>query len=301
VPANFQRLQTRKIAVPSNYDASRFEPAFGKRGLQEFHHRTFDSRIGVAPMFRRAPISGPCFAYSVPAGKSDSAVDHQNSPVAPIIVAQQFPRKNDPFSFDTMKVFHLTSGVLHRCDDIGGRFIRSEAVEENIDLYACSATFGKSLRQLVRYRAVFVKILCERDRGLRTSYLAQHTGKSFIAVEQNFDPVPADDRCFGIGFNGRKKSLFSEDDLWNLAYGENVGATQNQKDHKYPIELSYHLFQKLHLIRSTATRESLGTVSLSDSSRFPSQRRLDTGESRHVASRAGEAINQPKCNRISHT
>jgi hypothetical protein len=100
---------------------------------------SFDSRIGVAPMFRRAPISGPCFAYSVPAGKSDSAVDHQNSPVAPIIVAQQFPRKNDPFSFDTMKVFHLTSGVLHRCDDIGGRFIRSEAVEENIDLYACSA------------------------------------------------------------------------------------------------------------------------------------------------------------------
>jgi len=104
-----------------------------------------------------------------------------------------------------MKVFHLTSGVLHSCDDIGGRFIRSEAVEENIDLYACSATFGKSLRQLVRYRAVFVKILCERDRGLRTSYLAQHTGKSFIAVEQNFDPVPADDRCFGIGFMVGKK------------------------------------------------------------------------------------------------
>src|SRR5918995_736920 len=98
-------IKTWKIVVPSNSDPGRFKPALGKCGLQKANYRAFDSHISIAPVLRHTSITCPCVTNSIAAGESDSTVYYQNATVAPVIVTQQTPWKNDSVRFDLTKIF----------------------------------------------------------------------------------------------------------------------------------------------------------------------------------------------------
>ena len=53
--------------------------------------------------------------------------------------------------------------------------------------------------------------------------------------------------------------------------------------------------------QSTATRESLGTISLSSSSRFPASSEAHLGQPRDVAAGPRQALNQPTRNRVTRS
>src|SRR5437870_13237485 len=109
-------------------------------------------------------------------------------------------------------------------------------VEQNVGVYACPTAFRKGLRQLARYRTVFIEILSKRDSGFRPFYVAQHGGEGLIAVEQNFDVIPAHDRRVSVGFNGGKKSRFAEGNLRSSCYREDIGAAQKEAEYgEYPV------------------------------------------------------------------
>src|SRR6185503_2526143 len=77
------RLEAWKIALAADQDAGSLQPTFGKRGLQKFDRRTFDARVGIAPVLRRASVADPRIGDAIAAGKTNPPVDHQNAPVAP--------------------------------------------------------------------------------------------------------------------------------------------------------------------------------------------------------------------------
>src|SRR5262249_24667218 len=113
------RVKTWKIALPADRSPGGFEPTLGKGSLQKFDDRAFDSHIGIPPIFRRSPVTGPVVADAVTAGKSDSAIDHHNASMAAIIVPKKFPGEEDSGRFPSTKVFYLAAAVFHRVDDIG--------------------------------------------------------------------------------------------------------------------------------------------------------------------------------------
>jgi hypothetical protein len=158
-------IQPWKIIVAPDCDACGFQPALGKGGLQEAHYWTFDSHIGIAPMLRHAPIAGPCFTDSIAAGKSNAAINHQNTPVTPIIVTQQTPRKDDAVSLHLPKVLHVTASLFHRPNNVSRHLTRSMTVQKNVCFDTCSAALGKRVSKLIAYRTTFVKILSEGDCG----------------------------------------------------------------------------------------------------------------------------------------
>src|SRR5439155_3585549 len=123
-----------------------------------------------------ATVARPCVTYTVTASKSDVTINHQYAPVASIIVTQQFPRKENSFGFNSTKIFYVTPGILHNRDDLGRYFTRSVTIQKNVCPNACSAAFGKGLRQFAGYGTVLIKILSECDRSFRSSNVSQHDG-----------------------------------------------------------------------------------------------------------------------------
>ena len=121
-------IKAWKIVVSSDSDACGFEPTLGESRLEKANYRTFDSHVGIAPVLRHTPVTRPCVTNSIAAGKSDSAVDYQDSTVAPVIVAQQTPWKDDSVRFNLTKVFDMTAAILDRADDVGRDFTRSMTV-----------------------------------------------------------------------------------------------------------------------------------------------------------------------------
>ncbi len=118
----------------------------------------------------------------------------------------------------------MATGFFHRGDRPGRRTPRTVAVEKNMRRDSGAAAFGKSPRQVMRDRTILVQVLRKRDRRPGGSDVAQHRRKGFVAVEQNFDAVAADDRRIGIGLDGWEKRRFAERDLGYFAHRQHGGA-----------------------------------------------------------------------------
>src|ERR1043165_5125856 len=155
--------------------------------------------------------------------------------MAPIVVPQELPGKENAVSFNSPKILDLTTAVLHYGNDIGRGITGAMTIQQNIPLNTGAAAFGKSLGKFLGDSAILVKILGKGDGRFGLFNIAQHDRKRFYAIEQNVDFVSAHDRCIGVRFDGAKKAGLTNDNLRDLPDRQNFRTAEKRKNYQKPI------------------------------------------------------------------
>ena len=192
----------REIFGPSERDARRLQPVFGKRALQLLDHRPFDPDIGVPPVSFLAPVTAPLAADARAARHANHAVDHEDAAMIAIVHPIDGERAQRPEALDP------AADAFHRLAKLRGHRQRAHGVEQHVDLDAGRATLGQRPGDLLGGLAVLEDVLGVVDGATRAANQRDLRRKDLLAVQQDLHAVAADDsRARVRAERGRERRL----------------------------------------------------------------------------------------------